>query len=161
MFLADGRMDGATDNAMHQSRHEADGYRRIEVITGAARRRRWTAEEKAAMIAESLRPGVNISELARRCGVNRGLLQTWRRMAVREAEDRNGVFVPLRIEDASATADTAKPASQSVDAAPADSGSPAGLAAMQIEAAGLRVRFTGPIDAAALRLVLAHVGRRA
>ncbi len=59
---------------MHQHRHEGDAYRRIEVITGVRRRRRWTAEEKAAVVAESLQPGINISELARRFGVNRGLL---------------------------------------------------------------------------------------
>ena len=65
-------MDRASDNAMHQHRHEAGEYRRIEVITGVARLRRWTADHNAAMVAESLQPGINISELARRCGVHRG-----------------------------------------------------------------------------------------
>jgi transposase len=82
---------------MHQHRHEAGEYRRIEVITGAVRRRRWAADEKAEIVAESLQPGMNVSELARRRGVNRGLLQTWRREAMREATDRGGLFVPLRM----------------------------------------------------------------
>jgi transposase len=143
---------------MHQSRHEAGGYRRIEVITGDARRRRWTAEEKAAMVAESLQPGSNVSALARRFGVNRGLLQTWRRTAVQEASDRDGLFVPLRLENASATADTEMPVSKSAASAGSDPASKPG--AMEIESAGLRVRFSGPIDPGALRLVLAHIGRR-
>ena len=79
-------MDNATDNAMHQHRHEGSDYRRIELITGLSRRRRWTADEKAAIVTESLQPGVNISELARLWGVNRGLLQTWRRAMIREGE---------------------------------------------------------------------------
>src|SRR3954468_10256970 len=78
-------MVNATDNAMHQHRHEGDEYRRIELITGSRRRRQWTAEAKAAVVAESLKPGTNFSALARRCGVNRGLLQTCRREAMREA----------------------------------------------------------------------------
>src|SRR3984885_8561120 len=87
-------MANASLNAMHQDRHEADPYRRIELITGTARRRRWTIEEKAAIVAESTRPGVNVAEVARRFGVNRGLLQTWRRKAIGEGP----VFVPLRVE---------------------------------------------------------------
>ena len=84
-------MDNASLNAMHQDRHEAGSYRRIELITGTMRRRRWTIEEKAAIVEESRRPGVNVSDVARRFGVNRGLLQTWRRRAMGEAP----VFVPL------------------------------------------------------------------
>jgi transposase len=153
-------MDRATDSALHQSRHEAGGYRRIEVITGVARRRRWTAEEKAAMVAESLQPGINVSELARRCGVNRGLLQTWRRAAMQEASDRGGFFVPLRIENTSPESHTEEPVSEPVDVvAPAGSGPASEPGTIEIEGAGLRVRFTGPIDPGTLRLVLAHMGR--
>jgi transposase-like protein len=52
-------------NAMLDARHEGDSYRRIEVITGERRRRHWTAEEKARIVAESLEEGANISEVAR------------------------------------------------------------------------------------------------
>src|ERR1700748_3055327 len=54
-------MENASHNAMHQHRHEGSEYRRIEMITGPVRRRRWTAAEKAAPVAESLQPGINIS----------------------------------------------------------------------------------------------------
>jgi len=61
-------------DAMLDARQEDDSYRRIEVITGRRRRRRWTAEEKGRIIAESFETDTNISEVARRHGVARGLL---------------------------------------------------------------------------------------
>ncbi|WP_244496154.1 transposase [Ensifer sp. Root31] len=68
------------DEGMHEARHEGK-YRRIEVITGRRQRRNWTDQEKARILAESAEPGVNISAVARRWGVNRGLLNVWRRDA--------------------------------------------------------------------------------
>lgn len=69
----------STDNAMHQVMHEARDYQRIEVITGRRRRRNWTDDERAQIVAESAVPGANISDVARRWGVHRGLLTVWRR----------------------------------------------------------------------------------
>ena len=37
----------------------ADSFRRVEVITGVGRRRRWTDEEKARIVAESLDPATH------------------------------------------------------------------------------------------------------
>src|SRR5918912_4245349 len=47
-----------------------DGFRRIEVITGVGRRRRWTDEEKAWIVAESLDPATTTSAVARRYGLH-------------------------------------------------------------------------------------------
>jgi transposase len=58
----------------------SDDYQRIEVITGAARRRRWTTEEKLRIVDETLRSGESISVLARRHGVAPNLLYRWRRL---------------------------------------------------------------------------------
>src|ERR1700757_2258234 len=52
--------------------------RRIEVITGVERRRRWSAQEKMAIVAESLAEGAVVSEVARRHGVNPQQLFGWR-----------------------------------------------------------------------------------
>src|SRR5678816_4437589 len=49
---------------------KADGFRRIEVITGVGRRRRWTDEEKAWIVAESLDPATTASAVARRYGLH-------------------------------------------------------------------------------------------
>ena len=54
------------------------GNRRIEVITGRERRRRWTADQKREIAAESLQPGVSPVMVARRHGISSGLLYTWR-----------------------------------------------------------------------------------
>jgi transposase len=73
-------------NAMLDARQEERAYRRVEAITG--RRRRWAAEEKARIVAESFEEGANISEVARRHGVVRGLLTVWRRQVSRAVSAR-------------------------------------------------------------------------
>ena len=45
----------AMANAMLDARQEGDSYRRVEVITGQRRRRRWTGEEKARIVRRALR----------------------------------------------------------------------------------------------------------
>jgi transposase len=72
-------MDWDDADTSLQDRHEDGDYRRVEVITGRRRRRNWTPAEKARIVAESAEPGANISAVARRWGINRGLLSIWRR----------------------------------------------------------------------------------
>src|SRR4051794_19646617 len=74
---------GARDVAMRKDRHDGASYRRLELITGSKRRRARSAREKAAIVAETFAPGANVSEIARRHGLNRGLLVTWRRQVRR------------------------------------------------------------------------------
>ncbi len=47
----------------------SDDYRRIELITGTARRRRWSTEQKLQIIQESFEPGETVSLVARWRGV--------------------------------------------------------------------------------------------
>jgi hypothetical protein len=42
------------------------GFRRIEILTGRGRRRRWSAEEKARIVAETLEAGARVADVARR-----------------------------------------------------------------------------------------------
>ena len=60
---------------------EAREVRRLEVITGALGRRRWSAEAKARIVAESLAPGVVVSEVARRYELRPQQLFAWRHQA--------------------------------------------------------------------------------
>jgi transposase len=150
-------MDNVGLNAMHQDRHEADAYRRIELITGTMRRRRWTNQEKAAIVAESTRPGVNVAEVARRFGVNRGLLQTWRRKAIGEAP----VFVLLRVASVVTAADNTKDGANAPRGVAMEADASSRPGTLEIESGGVRVRFTGPVDATTLRLVMMHIGRHA
>ena len=57
--------------------------RRLEVITGAGGRRRWSHAEKARILDEVLAPGAVVSEVARRHGMTPQHLFTWRREARR------------------------------------------------------------------------------
>jgi transposase len=151
-------MESASVNARHQHRHEGGEYRRIELITGSARRRRWSAAEKAAMVAESLQPGVNVSELARLRGINRGLLLTWRRAAL-SAGAVDEAFVPICVEEAPASP-AGLPDDGRAAIATADAADRSAVGMIEIERGGLRIRFSGPVDANALGLVLAHLGPR-
>lgn len=60
---------------------EVREVRRLEVITGALGRRRWSPEAKARIVAESLAPGVVISEVARRHDLRPQQLFAWRHQA--------------------------------------------------------------------------------
>jgi transposase len=42
------------------------GFRCVEILTGPGRRRRWSVEEKARIVAETLEPGARVAEVARR-----------------------------------------------------------------------------------------------
>ena len=69
-------------------------FRRVEVLTGAERRRRWSASEKAAIVAESLAPGAVSSAIALRHGLHRNQLYAWRRELRSAVVADAGVPVP-------------------------------------------------------------------
>jgi transposase-like protein len=52
---------------------------KVEVITGPERRRRWSAEQKRAIVAASLAPGAVVTEIARRAEICPGQIYRWRR----------------------------------------------------------------------------------
>src|SRR6266536_2868078 len=54
---------------------------RAEVLTGPERRRRWSVDQKLAIVAELARPGSSGAVVAQRYGISTGLLYTWRRQA--------------------------------------------------------------------------------
>ena len=77
------------------------------VLTGPERRRRFSTSEKAGIIAETLLPGATVTAVAKRHGIARGLLYTWRRLSGNEgAGARELGFVPVAIagENPAATA---------------------------------------------------------
>src|ERR1700726_775640 len=61
----DSRKDIDKDRRMPVHEDGGDTLRRIEVITGTGRRRRWDAETKGRLVAESFEPGCSVSEVAR------------------------------------------------------------------------------------------------
>jgi len=64
-----------------ESKPDAANVRRIELITGGSQRRRWSTEDKARIVRESLKPRANVSEVARRHGLRPHQLYKWRRRA--------------------------------------------------------------------------------
>jgi transposase len=68
---------------------------RIEVITSVERRRRWSAAEKARLVAAMNEPGAVVTEVARSAGVVASLLYRWRRQFA--AEPETSAFVPVRV----------------------------------------------------------------
>lgn len=51
---------------------------RVEVITGPVPRRRWSEEQKRAIVAESFAPGGTVSEVARRADIYPAQIYRWR-----------------------------------------------------------------------------------
>ena len=85
---------------------KADGFRRLEVITGVGRRRRWSDEDKARIVAESLDPATTSSAVARRYGLHASQLFVWRQQLQRSASSAETVrgpgFVPVLLAEDSA-----------------------------------------------------------
>lgn len=72
---------------------------RVEIRTGVGRRRRWSAQEKGRIVAETLNGGVAVAEIARRHDMSSQHLFNWIR-AAKEGRlalpaDEGAVFVPI------------------------------------------------------------------
>jgi len=52
---------------------------RVEVISGPERRRRWSEEQKRAIVAEAFASGASVSAVARRTDIGTGQIYRWRR----------------------------------------------------------------------------------
>jgi transposase len=73
---------------------------RVEVLGGLERRRRWSQDDKARIVEETLVPGAKVTEVARRNGVAASVVFTWRRQA-RTVAKVEPCFVPVQITAAS------------------------------------------------------------
>ena len=78
---------------------QAGAVRRVEVFTGAGRRRRWSPEQKALIVSETYQAGETVSAVARRHGLTPQQLFTWRREAQRAPIGESGMaFAPVVLE---------------------------------------------------------------
>ncbi|MGO9545747.1 MAG: IS66-like element accessory protein TnpA [Rhodomicrobium sp.] len=68
--------------------------RRYSVV--ADTRRRWSEDEKQAIIREALQPSVNVSAVARRHGIKPSLLFRWRKLA-QQAPASPPAFLPVSL----------------------------------------------------------------
>jgi transposase len=115
---------------------DGHSFRRVEVLTGTPRRRRWSAAEKAAIVAESLAPGAVTSTVALRHGLHRNQLYMWRRELRSGALANRGIampdFVPIVPERRSAS----------------------GAAAIELEIGGAVLRTDAGVDLAFLGKII-------
>ncbi len=124
------------------------GFRRVEVLTGPGRRRRWSAEEKARIVAETLEAGARVADVARRWQLCPQQVFGWRREArhdgsvvcARPASPANVDFVPIITE-----------------APPPSRGAAPIVPVIEVKLAGAVVRVSGIDDGAQLTAVLRAV----
>jgi transposase len=133
----------------------------LEVIrTGS--RRRWTAEAKLRIVAESFDAPRAVSATARRYDLSSGQLFQWRRLA-REgklaAEDGTVGFVPALVVADEAAGEAPKPALDRRAPCRGPEGSVRGRMIIAL-AGGHRVIVDSGVDAAALRRVVEVLERR-
>ena len=123
------------------------GYRRIELLTGPGRRRRWSAEEKARIVAETLVPGTRVSDVARRWQLSSQQVFTWRREARgdRAIEPINPAVAPLPAFVPIVTETNAVPAASAATSAPIS---------IEVKLAGAVVRVASGMDGSTLTTVL-------
>jgi transposase len=118
--------------SISEHKHMPEPVRRIEVFTGAGRRRSWSPEEKTAIIAESYVEGETVCAVARRHGLTPQQLFTWRRLARDTGKVEPPAFVPA-VAAAAAPAITKRPRQRRSSAA----------ASIELEIDGVVVRV-GP-----------------
>src|ERR1700730_10228125 len=73
--------------SISEHKHMPEPVRRIEVFTGAGRRRSWSGEEKAAIVAASYGAGETVCAVARRHGLTPQQLFAWRRLRTARSGD--------------------------------------------------------------------------
>jgi transposase len=108
-----------------------DTLERVEVITGAGRRRSWPLDVKARIVMESLEDGAVISEVARRHGVRPQQLFAWRKQ-VRDHVPAAS-FAPVVVE--AATPALPLPLPHSKGAAPAEIDITIGMVVIRVRGA--------------------------
>jgi transposase len=114
--------------------------RRIEVITGGERRRRWSPEQKQAIVLESLSSNIPLTAVARKHGIGTGLLYSWRHQLLTRRPGEVARFA--RVEMAGELPRLAGPIA-----------APNGLIEIVL-AGGTSVRVDALVDESALRRVL-------
>lgn len=135
-----------------------------EVRVRSERRRRWSAEDKLAIVRETLTPGAVAQVVANRHGIGTGLLYTWRKQMLRMAMTGFAAVAvepeatPMpQITDGSLAASippATMPVAAGEPAAPSRPDHLPGLIELELPT-GVRLRFGADVDGPALQRVLA------
>ena len=114
---------------------------RFEVITGPERRRRWSEDQKRAIVTASFAPGAVVSEVARRADVSAGQIYRWRQ----ELRAAAAGFAQVLIAPA--------------ESAAANGVAPCAEPAIEVEVGKARVRIPGSVPAALAAAVVKALSR--
>jgi transposase len=130
----------------HTLKPEATAVRRVEVITGTGRRRRFSRDDKARMVEETFVPGAVVSEVAGRHGITPQQLFTWRREARRAATTSADaatprLFVPAVVQSPLLERATGRGGRKRTDQADR------ALGVVEVEVEGVKIRVGHGADA--------------
>lgn len=133
--------------------------RRFEVFTGAGRRREWSEEAKAAIVAESYSGLESVSAVARRYGLGHSQLFTWRRQLrgpMKDADRASPLLPSSVIEQRFVPVVVAAPSVESKGPAPKRRPRTAGKAgpAIELEIDGVSVRIPKGTDPRTITAVI-------
>jgi transposase len=123
--------------------------RRLEVFTGAGRRRTWRDEDKARIVAEIATSGDSVCAVARRHGLSPQQLFGWRRQ-LRDSEAERSEAVGLQFVPAVVDAGSSAVPQPRASRCKAD----AGAGTIEVEINGVTVRVGRGADAKTLMVVL-------
>jgi transposase len=121
-------------------------------------RRKYTVEEKRAMVEETQVHGASVPEVAQRHGVNANLLSVWRRLYRRgllSSEARSGVASLLPVEVSTPTMLPTERAVARKATKPDRS-----ISVEVVFAGGQRLRISGAVDRPLLRELIAALSSR-
>ena len=130
---------------------------RIEVFTAKARRRVWSDEDKARIVAESYADGGGtVCEVARRNGICPSQLFTWRRQLRTPVALDPPLFVPAVVDEPPPAAPLPNRAARTLHPARRRRRSPRGQGSAPIEVSmdGISVRIGRSADPALITAVL-------
>jgi transposase len=119
--------------------------RRLEVLTGVGGRRRWSADDKARIVEETLAPGATVSEVARRHDIRPQQLFGWRRGMRTQEPAPPMSFVPALIES---------PPAQPRPKRPRQRGRRRGDGGIELEIDGVVMRVARGADAKTVAAVI-------
>jgi transposase len=119
--------------------------RRLEVFTGAGRRRKWSNEDKARIVAETVASGESVCAVARRHGLSPQQLFGWRRQ-LREAAGRHSEAEELQFVPAVVDVGASAPALRRGRKAPQCKSEP-DVGMIEVEVDGVTIRARRGADA--------------
>jgi transposase len=112
-----------------------------------SRRRRYSAEEKKAILAEASAPGATVSEVSRRHNLTRSLIHNWRRQEAASLLGATVRFTPVMVATEMPTVIAAAPETKI-----------GGRIEIELPG-GVRVRVEGDVDEEGLKRVLRALRR--